>query len=156
MSPTKDLNLSYTGVSKSYICFISSYVGLNNLINSNDDDDLAVRHRHPFLCAVRNLQIPHHHLTKTAVHNLSWLWINILCSHIKGFGNDFHFQSWLCNLRESLPNHCCGWLSWEWNQMLKLLYNSIHSASVMEILLWCAPVMEILLCCSKPKCERLT
>ena len=105
------------------------------------------------------------HIAKTVVHNLPWLWITILCSPIKGFGSDFQFNSWLCNLRESLPNHCCRWLSWEWNQWLKVLIINIPNASVMEILLCCASVMEILLCCasvmdillccSKPNCERL-
>ena len=90
------------------------------------------------------------HIAKTIVHtcNLPWLWIPILCATIQGFGNDFHFHSWLCNLRESLPNHCCMWLSWEWNQWLNVLYSNISSASVMEILLCCASVMEILLCCA--------
>ena len=91
------------------------------------------------------------HISKTAVHNLSWL-----CSPIRGFGSDFHFHSWLCNSRESLPNHCCRWLSGELNQWLKVLYSSSASASVIKILSCCVSVMEILLRCSKPKCERFT
>ena len=88
------------------------------------------------------------HIAKTTVHNLPWLWITILCSPIKGFGNDLHFNSWLFNLRESLLNHCCRWVSWEWNQWFNVLYSNIPNASAMEILLCCASVMEILLCCT--------
>ena len=88
------------------------------------------------------------HIAKTTVHDLPWLWITILCSPIKGFGNDLHFHSWLFNLRESLPNHCCRWVSWEWNQWFNVLYSNIPNALAIEILLCCASVMEILLCCA--------